>query len=296
MKQLRNSGVVFIENDYERKYLLGDKELSGITGIISKHLFPDEYSKVPAHVLKNASKRGTRIHDDTFTYDMFGTTNSEEARWYADLKEKVGFDVIDNEYLVSDLKHFASAIDKVLLINNKYYLCDMKTTYRLNRPKLSWQLSILKYFFNIINPGIEVAGLTAIWVRDGATFHEIDEVPLDEVERLLECEVSGTKYTRAVMKGEVEALHLIKELSEIASEIKRLDDLKKDYNSRIEKLFKDTGLVSWDNDFFTISKSKDYTRKGFDSKKFEKDNPELYAKYVKDIQVKGSITTKLKMV
>ena len=48
---LNNCGVILTE---DHEYWLGDKRLTGITGIISRQLFPDKYKAVPEKVLKAA--------------------------------------------------------------------------------------------------------------------------------------------------------------------------------------------------------------------------------------------------
>ena len=75
-------------------------------------------------------------------YDMIGEAKTEEVKWYAEMKENEGFEVIDSEYLVTDGTHFASAIDKVIRRNGKVCLGDVKTTYELDKDYISWQLSI----------------------------------------------------------------------------------------------------------------------------------------------------------
>lgn len=69
---------------------------------------------------------------------------------------------------------------------------------------------------------------------------------------------------------------------------------KKEYSERIEALFDEIGAEKWDNEYFTITKTKSYTKESFDSKTFKQDHPETYAEYVKKTTVKGSIKTVLK--
>lgn len=38
--------------------MLGEKQLQGITGMISRQLFPDKYKDVPDFVLKRAAEKG----------------------------------------------------------------------------------------------------------------------------------------------------------------------------------------------------------------------------------------------
>ena len=60
MIELVKSSVVF--NEENHTYMLGEKQLQGITGMISRQLFPDKYKDVPDFVLKRAAEKGSLIH------------------------------------------------------------------------------------------------------------------------------------------------------------------------------------------------------------------------------------------
>ena len=68
--KLIKSQVVF--NPNEHTYMLGDKELSGITSVISRQLFPDKYRDVPEYMLRKAAERGTMIHSICELVDDMG--------------------------------------------------------------------------------------------------------------------------------------------------------------------------------------------------------------------------------
>ena len=53
MIKLVKSPVVF--NEENHTYFLGEKQLRGITGMISRQLFPDKYKGVPDHVMRRAA-------------------------------------------------------------------------------------------------------------------------------------------------------------------------------------------------------------------------------------------------
>lgn len=295
--QLKNSGVYFDKDSHQ--YWLDNKELNGITGMLSRQLFKDKYSSVPSYILNRAAERGERIHTGCFTYDMFGSVNDEEVQWYADLKEKEQFEVHESEYIVTDRDYFATAIDKIITISGVICLGDIKTTYVLDKEYLSWQLSINAYLFELQNPGLKVGGLYAIYIRDGAKLVEIERKPDEVVKSLLEAEKEGRQFENPYAlvvsdKDSEQALHLVKELAEIAHSIEQLKDVEKEYKDRIEKLFDEIGAEKWESDYFVITKTKSYEKKTFDSKKFEKDDPTTYANYLKTSTVKGSIKTKFK--
>lgn len=55
MIKLVKSPVVF--NEENHTYFLGEKQLRGITGMISRQLFPDKYKGVPDHVMRRAANK-----------------------------------------------------------------------------------------------------------------------------------------------------------------------------------------------------------------------------------------------
>lgn len=293
---LNDCGVVFREEDHS--YWLSEKQLSGLTGVIGKHLFPDKYSNVPEAVLRNAAERGSKIHGDIALFDEFGVMESPEVEAYAKVKKKHKFEVVFSEYLVSDLAHFATAIDKILVMDGEVCLGDIKTTYKLDKEYLSWQLSINKYLFELVNPHLEVKGLKGIWVRNGkCEFHDIDIIPKEHVVALLDAEVRGVEFVNPFLVPvslDRKSVALIQDIADVALQIKSLEAIKSGYEEKINKLFDETGLEKWETDLFTITKKKGYTKETFDSKKFKEENPETYSSYVRTTEVKPTIITKLK--
>ncbi len=291
---LNDSGVVFIENP--RGYWIGETHLEGLTGMIGRQLFPNKYAAVPEKILAKAAERGHRIHEEIQVYDMFGEVASDEVRWYADMKESEQFDVIDSEYLVTDGTHFASAIDKVIVKDGKVCLADVKTTYELDKEYISWQLSIYKYLFELLNPDIKVDKLYAIWVRNGASLHEVPEIPQEEVIELLNCERQGTQYIRkdvATVEDE-KAIEVVRQMSDVLVEIAELEAKRDAFKQQLEEMFEQYGVQKWDNDYFSITRVESYTKETFDSKKFKEEHPKLAKQYIKQTEVKPSIRIKLK--
>ncbi len=292
--KLNDSGVIFLEDP--RGYWLGDKQLEGLTGMIGRQLFPNKYKAVPEKVLANAAKRGHKIHEDIQMYDMIGEAKTEEVKWYAEMKENEGFEVIDSEYLVTDGTHFASAIDKVMIKGGKVCLGDVKTTYQLDKEYISWQLSIYKYLFNLINPDIEVDKLYAIWVKNGATLHEVPEIPQEEVIELLECEKEGRQYVRkeVLTTADEKAVAVVRQMADVLVEIAELEAKRDAFKKQLEEMFEQFGVEKWETDHFNITRVGSYTKETFDSKKFKEDYPKFAKKYVKQTEVKSSIRIKIK--
>lgn len=286
-------------NEALHTYHLGEKQLSGITGLIKKHIFPDLYKDIPEFILNRAAERGSKIHKDCYTYDVFQSIESEEVGWYADLLKENGLDVISSEYIVTDFEHFASPIDKVVLKNNLLYLADLKCTYKLNVDYVAWQLSIYKHLFEKQNPDLKIAGLYAIHIKDGARLVEIDAIDDDVISELLQAEKNGETFNNpfapvVATHDDEKALMLISTITEIEEEMKAFKIKQAEYSEMLKKVFEELGVDKWETDSFIITKTKDHQRAQFDKKSFEGEYPELAKEFTKNITVKGGIKSKLK--
>lgn len=295
--KLIKSQVIF--NPDEHTYMLGGKELSGITSVISRQLFPDKYRDVPEDVLRKAAERGTMIHSICELVDDMGISHdSDEAQGYKELKDDWGLRYECSEYLVSDNEHYASCIDKVYRENETdFTLGDIKTTYVLDKESVRWQLSIYAYLFELQNPGCKAVRLIGIWLR--AKNHEIVEVeriPSEVVVNLLKCDSEGRQFVNPYSISPItlpdEYWKMERTIQEIVSQAKYWSDKKKEIADAVMMSMVEAGEYSWKGDIISFTRKKDTIRKDFDKKAFEKDYPDLYNKYLKEIPVVGSVTLK----
>lgn len=295
--KLIKSQVVF--NPNEHTYMLGDKELSGITSVISRQLFPDKYRDVPEYVLRKAAERGTMIHSICELVDDMGITHdSDEAQGYKELKDDWGLRYECSEYLVSDNEHYASCIDKVYRENETdFTLGDIKTTYVLDKESVRWQLSIYAYFFELQNPGCNAVRLIGIWLRGkNHEIVEVERIPSEIVINLLKCDSEGRQFVNPYSISPVtlpdEYRKMERTIQEIVSQAKYWSDKKKEITDGVMMAMVEAGEYSWKGDIISFTRKKDTIRKDFDKKAFEKDYPDLYKKYLKEILVVGSVTLK----
>lgn len=285
MIELVKSSVVFNEEDHT--YFLGYKQLQGITGMIGQQLFPDKYKEVPEFVLKRAAEKGSRIHAQCQFVDMTGLTpESVEAENYLREREGAGFGVVANEYTVSDNEYFASNIDCVWEKGGRVSIADIKTTYKLDNEYLSWQLSIYAFLFELQNPLLKVEQLFGIWLRgDKSELVPIERKPDEEVQKLMQCEISGQQYitTGLVPSVGVELVpaQLVNAIIEIEEEVASLVEIQKDYKERLKAAMREHGVKSWDAGRLRVSYTPPSQSNGFDSKKFQEEHADLYAKYLK---------------
>lgn len=179
---------------------------------------------------------------------------------------------------------------------------------------LSWQLSIYAVLFERQNPGLKVEGLCANWLRkDDAAFWIIERKPDEAVLELLKA-VWYESFDGSIVYEHPNrsALHpqlgqrptsdaesiipedmiayvckLLKQKQHIDAELDRLKPL-------LKGAMEQRGMRAWDSGLFKTTIGADTERKTFDTKRFEKEYPELAAQYYFKKPVKGSFTIKLK--
>lgn len=299
--ELVKSPVIF--DPEAHTYSLPDgTRFQGITGMLRRQLFPDEYRDVPQRILDHAAERGHAVHQLCELVDDLGITPEEaDAQAYIRLKADQGLRYRTSEYLVSDNTRFASAIDKVYEDGeSSFILADIKTTYRLNEEYVRWQLSIYAYLFELQNPGAKVSGLLALWIRDGhASAYALERIPSDIIVSLLEAEAEGRQFVNPLATPETVNLpdkyrQMEQSIIEIDRQARYWAEQKKALMDGIMREMVLAGAYQWDGDRIKLTRKKDSIRKAFDAKKLAEDHPDIYAEYLKESPQAGSITLKIK--
>lgn len=273
-------------------YTLGGRELSGITGLLREKLFPTTYDGVDAQVLANAAAYGSAVHRMCERYDTVGEyPDNEDLHAYVGIKVEEYLTHQASEYLVSDLEHYASCIDKVYYVDeNTVDIADIKTTYSFDKEYVSWQLSIYAYLFERQNPTIKVRNLYGLHLRRGVG-KMIEVVRKDDlvVEGLLYSDVKIDPYAMPGKYRDMEAVivraaHLAKHYTDLVNDLKAqmLADMERVNASR------------WESDRVQIVRREGSRTKKFDAKKFEAEHADMYAEYVTESVTKSSITIKIK--
>lgn len=284
---LNNSGVLF--NQEEHRYFLDGKELSGITGLLQKHIFPDKYKDIPTRVLNRAAERGTMVHESIELLDggFEPAEYTPELLNYKRIKEDNNLDTISNEYIVTDKEHFASAIDLVILgPSGDIALADIKTTSVLDKEYVRWQLSLYAYMFELQNPDLNVSKLYAVWLRgDKSELAEVERVDTVIVKDLLQCEVDGRDFVNPLAKVDINVPAEIKNAEinvyNLVNEIKKLETQKKELSKGLLKLMQDNKIKSYKGEYITLSRIAASTREDIDKNKLKEKYPEAYAACMK---------------
>lgn len=299
VNKLKQSTVEFLPEEHE--YWSDDVKLNGITGFLSKYLFPDKYSDVPPAVLKKACERGSLIHAQ-ISDSVNGFRHSEELQETLNfyfLAESKGLKFISTEYLVSDNSFIASPID---LVGDNFDLYDIKTTAVLDSEYLSWQLSIYAYLFELQN-GFPCGNLYAIWLK-GSKKKLVEVAKIDEdivKDFLFHCQFGDGEFknplaelaesTKSLLADITDAYRTIRDLKADIAEVEAEISSK---TSKVQDLIKKEKKTKIETDEIRITYVAPVEKKTFDSKKLKAENEDLFMQYIKHSTSKESIRVKLK--
>lgn len=303
MIQLNDSRVVFNKEDHT--YELDGKYLSGITEMLQRQLFPDEFSGVPEQAIEQAGLYGTEVHESIEQFDSSWTNDgTQEVADYIKICTSNGLVHERSEYSVTDGMNWASNIDKVFRRGDSTFdLADLKTYGTMTVEKMEkarWQLSIYAYLFETLNPNAKVGKLYIIHLRckqknDGSTDHianliEVDRIPSEVCKKLLDTDLAGEQFENpystipadiAEREQEIRTLMLQKKETE-----ERLNELKSEILSRMEE----TQARSWNTETMKLTRKLPSTRYSFDLNRFKSDHPEFnYDDYMKKSTVGSSL-------
>lgn len=277
------------------------------------------------------TRYGCRERDNITYKDEEWDVSLELDNYIRHLK---GFKAVANELTVSDNCKYASQIDNVWLreITNGIWLVDTKSNnidlyplcgyLRANyfnsgesalKEYLSWQLSIYAELFEAENPGIKVEGLACNWLRkDKSAFWVIERKPSELVKELLSTDYiftdngpayfhhdpsvfcNGTGLPMVKKNKVIIPENVVSYMTNLLTTVKEAEAKLEEAKTALRAAMTKHGVNKYDFGGFTATLSADSRTKRFDSKKFEKDNPILYEKYITTSTRKGSLTIKLK--
>lgn len=297
--ELQESRIVFDPDGHT--YTAPDgRHLQGITGMLSRQLFPGKYDGVDEHTLRMAAERGSEIHSLCEMADEGFMSDEPEVQDYVSLKVRHGLMFERSEYLVSDNETFASCIDKVYREDGESFtLADIKTTYTLDTEYVRWQLSVYAYLFEMQNPGAKAVRLLAVWLRPGKSrIEEVGRIPDDTVRELLQCEAEGRQFSNPYAPASCDMPEKYRqmeaEIRETVIQARQWEARMKELKDGIQKEMVKAGVYSWDGGGIAFTRRKESIREGFDRKRFAEEHPDLYREYMKEVQVAGSLTIELK--
>ena len=304
---LKESPVLF--DPEQHTYTLNGNQLSGVTPIIA-WLFPNTYQGIPQSVLNKAAEYGSLIHSKCELADSMGIVTESIVCDYKRIIENAGLQVAVSEYLVSDERNIASAIDKVFTDDS---LGDIKTTSKVHIPNVQVQLSIYAWLYEM-QTGRTVNKLYLIWLpkpQYGAPeLRELNRIPAEVCQHVVEVYLNGGDPVVAIMalsnfvtfeperkrvEGEIPdgVQEVVDELMVVKKQLDFFTDREKELKGMLMQAMQDTGDDKWSNDLIQISRKAAYERESIDTKSLKANEPSIYESYKKVTKVAESLTYKV---
>lgn len=304
--ELKDSGVIF--DPEQHTYQLNGTYLSGITDLLQRQLFPNEYANIPKAILNQAAAYGTSVHQSCEDFDAnWYNDGTQEVQDYIQLCQEHSLTHEASEYTVTDFTNYASNIDKVYRISsNTFDLADLKTYGVMTPEKLEkarWQLSIYAYLFELQNKDAKARQLYILHLRnkqkkDGTFDHisaliPVKRIPSEICKELLDTDLRNEQFQSpyAMPKEIKEQEAHIKELMETKA---RVDEELGQIKSRILSEMESRNVKSWLGESIKLTRKLPSTRTSFNLSSFKTDHPEIdYEPYMNTTQVSSSLTIAL---
>ena len=300
--ELTDSGVLFNKDFHE--YWLRDKQLSGITGMLQRQLFPDEFEGIPDNLLLEAARYGTEVHESIELFDSSWVNDgTREVQDYISLCNENGLVHERSEYTVTDGENWASNIDKVYrMSDDTFSLGDIKTYGTMTSEKFEkarWQLSIYAYFFELQNKGAKVEKLFIIHLRnrektDGTFDHkaeilQVERIPNEICKELLDADLQGKQFANpySIPEKYKEQESYIRQLIQTKNEVEaRLSEIKSEILEDMERI----GARTWETETMKLTRKMPSVRISFNAAKFKEDHPDIdFTPYERTSNVSGSL-------
>ena len=279
-------------NEEKHEYLLDGVALPSVTTILSETIFENKYEGVDEETLKKAAEKGTYIHQEIQDYVEKGEIGfTEELGNFIEIVKSNNLTNIKSETMTTN-KEIAGTIDIIATMGEKRILADIKTTYKLDREYVSWQLSIYADIYEE-ETGEKIDELYAIWLRDDEyKFQKVERKSKEDISNVLISFKTGVKIDFVTtdlqtIPQEKQAL-FINSLVQIKNMEKSIDAIKQMILEEMEQ----RGVYNIDLGKVLISYKPSYEKTSVDSKKLKEDG--IYEKYSKKSKVKSSIVIKVK--
>lgn len=303
--ELKHSDRIWF-NEEQHAYLLDDeKMLCGVTTLLKKHNLGADYTNIPEATLLKAAEIGHELHKEIQDYlagiSIFSTDLTDDVK-------QLNLKFVEAESIVSDFDMIASAIDLVCegSAPDKAILIDIKSTEKMHRRMLDFQLGIYRYLFERMNPEIKVEGLYCLLVdkhkRRMKGFYPVNGVSAEEVEALLDCERKGLIYVDENNVPDIsdalqpdEAYDLVNnagKIAELENTIKALKETSEKVRDKLLDYMEKNNLESVSFPGGSFKRKAAYTTTRIDSDALKKLFPSVYERVQKTSKVRASLTYK----
>ena len=276
------------------KYTVDGKEVISVTQLLQKHKITPSYDAVDKELLRMASERGTLIHEEVENWIENNETGfTEEAEKICDFlfeRADENTKILSEQMIANDV--VAGRFDVLYTHDKKLVLTDIKTGNTKHLFGWSWQLSLYKYLYEKMY-GKEIDSLEILWANGDLTVIPCEYVGDDKIENLLNAEREGrliSDVDLGVSEEELEDLQeLLEEIDKKKEELNVMEGKVKKIKNILYGTMKKNGVKTVDRNKLKITYVAPSTRTSVDSKKLQKEEPEIYKKYVETTTVAGSI-------
>ena len=289
----------------------GDIASVSVTELLAKHHLSPSYDGVDKKLIKKAAEEGKKVHADLEKifneeeYELETEQGKNFQKWVAKnvqcgvAEQRLGF-----EY--NGLTIAGTADVMGFLKDGTLFVGDHKNTAQFNREYVSWQVSLYDYFARKLE-GEKVNGKPFNWKgaskfycfhydkKDNGelTVYELEKVPDNEIERLIECEYKGETYTRRELvvapELQVEFIKKQKAFARLEKQYKTAKEKMDKVREKLVNLFEEQGILQWKTDNMTVSYVAPTETHSVDSEKLKKELPLVFAKYQKISKRKATV-------
>ena len=218
------------------------------------------------------------------------TAEAERLGRYLSRRTDDIFNMISEQMVANDV--VAGRFDVLYTHEKKLVLTDIKTGNTKHLFGWSWQLSLYKYLYEKMY-GKEIDSLEILWANGDLTVIPCEYVGDEKIENLLKAERECRLISDVDLGVSEEELE---DLTELMEEIKAKEDELKLMKEKVDKVkeilygtMEKEGIKTVDRGNLKITYVAPSCRTSVDSKKLEKEEPEIFKKYVKTTIVAGSI-------
>ena len=284
-----------------------------VTELLAKHGLAPDYSGVDKKKLRESSAKGKEVHKDLENvlnvagYEPKTQQGKQFKEWVEqNLDCGVGEQMLGYE---KDGMIIAGTADVMGISKDRTFviLGDHKNTSKFHREYVSWQVSLLDYFAKKLGKE-KINGKVLDWKgakefycfhyepKSGSmTVYELEKIPDEEIERLLDCEYNNTLYERQtlVVDTELEKRYLQAEkmFLDIEAQAKAAQNTRDTLRAEMLSLMEKQHILSWESrdGQLKVTYVAPQDRITVDSKKLKTEYPQVYSECQKLSKIKAQI-------
>lgn len=295
--------IVFDEATHS--YFVDGKEANtSVTKMLHEQGLAPDYSGVSEAVLQEKADIGTAYHEEMERIVNGGEPESDYGKQFKEwfdtnvssaIAEKAFVYQKDGYIIGGKVDLFGTLKDTL-----EPFVADFKFTASCPRDYVTWQTSVYDLMIEQNYEHWATARLYCFHFTKGKMkVVELDHKPLDEVQRLLDCECHGDYYVAPNIAPSDENLPQAWENAELQlvalqAQIKAQEEEVKRFRERMAQAMAERGIVTYDGEHVRLSYIAAHTTDRVDTAKLKSEYPEVYKECIKTTQTKASIRVTVK--